>query len=61
MQVFLAGTYGAHVSVISLCMFLIGQGSHGFYTVSAMTNIANWPSSKQGKVMGYAFPPPFRR
>ena len=30
----------------------LGQGSHGFYTVAAMTNVNNFGPTLKGKVMG---------
>lgn len=33
-------------------MFLVGQGSHGLYTVAAMTNVNNFAPKYKGTVMG---------
>eukprot|EP00050_Salpingoeca_kvevrii_P018223 m.71911 g.71911 ORF g.71911 m.71911 type:complete len:413 (-) comp7971_c0_seq2:341-1579(-) len=42
----------APVALLGLCFFAIGQGSHGFYSVSAMTNVPNFKEADRGKVMG---------
>ena len=31
--IYLAATFGGTHSVLAFCMFLVGQGSHGLYTV----------------------------
>ena len=37
---------------MGVLFFMIGQGSHGFYTIAASTNIRNFPTKNKGKVMG---------
>eukprot|EP00040_Diaphanoeca_grandis_P020965 m.111538 g.111538 ORF g.111538 m.111538 type:complete len:537 (-) comp28128_c0_seq1:85-1695(-) len=38
--------------LMGFCFFLIGQGSHGLYTIAASTNIRNFRTANKGKVMG---------
>eukprot|EP00048_Salpingoeca_helianthica_P003528 m.68155 g.68155 ORF g.68155 m.68155 type:complete len:593 (-) comp12755_c0_seq2:42-1820(-) len=40
------------VVLLATCFLLIGQGSHGMYTASAMTNIPNFAGRWRGSVMG---------
>eukprot|EP00039_Didymoeca_costata_P002473 m.60439 g.60439 ORF g.60439 m.60439 type:complete len:509 (-) comp11321_c0_seq1:53-1579(-) len=50
--VFLTALYGSSAVGVGVCLFLVGQGSQGFHTASAVTNVANWGSTSRGKVMG---------
>jgi hypothetical protein len=45
-------TTSAPAGLLAACFFFIGQGSHGLYTVAAMTNIPNFERRLQGTVMG---------
>eukprot|EP00047_Mylnosiga_fluctuans_P024693 m.168279 g.168279 ORF g.168279 m.168279 type:complete len:525 (+) comp9906_c1_seq5:3-1577(+) len=45
-------TSSASAALLALCFYLIGQGSHGLYTVAAMTNVPNFLPAQQGTVMG---------
>lgn len=38
--------------LLALAFFFIGQGSHGLYTASTMTNVANTSPRRRGAVMG---------
>lgn len=49
---FLASVYRLSAGLLAVCFFLIGQGSHGFYTAATMTNVPNFEPAHQGTVMG---------
>lgn len=53
MGVYLALENRAGASLVGFWFFLVGQGSHGFYTVAASVNIRNFSATKKGKVMGF--------
>lgn len=39
-------------AAVGILFFMVGQASHGFYTMAAMTNIRNFSTTNKGKVMG---------
>lgn len=49
---YITSTSSASPFSFAVCFYLIGQGSHGFYTLSTMTNVPNFPRNYQGTVMG---------
>eukprot|EP00042_Codosiga_hollandica_P058800 m.891929 g.891929 ORF g.891929 m.891929 type:complete len:470 (+) comp59969_c0_seq8:39-1448(+) len=52
LAVYLAANHTPPPPLLAALFFLIGQGSHGLYTVSTMTNVPNFKAKQRGRIMG---------